>query len=677
MTQRKVGITVAATLLLSALAPPGRGQTAPKGAEQPYDKAIRKYLADRAGELERGVLPGVRTAAELKKLRPALREEYLDMLGLQPLPERTALKATVTGRLERDGYTVEKLHFQSRPGLYVTANLYLPRPAKGPYPTILYLCGHASQMKREGNKAAPECQSHAIWFATHGYVALVLDTLELGEVAAMHRGTLRHERWWWYSAGYTPAGVECWNAIRALDYLTSRPEVDRERIGATGISGGGVVTFWVAAADYRVKVAAPVSGMADLRFYVADGGVGRHCDCFFFPNRARWDWLNIAALVAPRPLFFVNSDNDVYFPMAGNERYSGRLQRLYSLFGAADQAQSMVSIGGHGYRTDIRRAVFEFFNRHLKSDARHVTDADAAEAPRGSFPIKPSDLRVFPKDDDLPKDERNTRIDETFVARARLELPPAEKFDAWRRDLLERLRKASFAAWPAKDTGASAAPAPGGARVSEARETTEDGIEVFWRWLPGKDKGGAPWLIVLNPGEDDANVPAWARDLVGDGSVLLLCARGVGPVAWTRGVFPNTFERSFPLLGATSDSGRVWDVQTIARRRAPAKAGWRAAGRGQAGIVAAYAALYEPAIAEVVAVAPPPSHRPHLPGAAYGPPLLNVLRVLDTPEALGCLAPRRLVLVGASAGAFDRTATLYRLAGAAGRLELRSKKGEK
>jgi len=158
---------------------------------------------------------------------------------------------------------------------------------------------------------------------------------------------------------------------------------------------------------------------------------------------------------------------------------------------------------------------------------------------------------------------------------------------------------------------------------------------------------------------------------VGDGSVLLLCPRGVGPVAWTRNVFPNAVERALPLLGGTSDSGRVWDVMTVANRHSHGSVHWRAAGQGQAGIIAAYAALYEPAIGEVVVVDPPPSHQPRTPGAAYAPPLLNVLRVLDIPDALGCLAPRRLVLSGAADPAFDRTADLYRIAGAADRLERR------
>ena len=95
--------------------------------------------------------------------------------------------------------------------------------------------------------------------------------------------------------------------------------------------------------------------MGDLLFYAGEGGVGRHCDCIFFHNRARWHWTTIAALVCPRPLLFVNSDNDIYFPMSANERVSNRLERLYALFGAGDRVDTVVSIGGHGYRTNRRR----------------------------------------------------------------------------------------------------------------------------------------------------------------------------------------------------------------------------------------------------------------------------------------------------------------------------------
>ena len=633
----------------------------------PGDRSIRRYLADRAAELEREFLPGIKRASDFETIRPALRADLFDMLGLKPMPERSPLNATITGRVEQPGYTIEKLHFQSLPGLYVTANLYLPRPANGRYPTILDQVGHYSQHRRDGNKAAPDCIQQGIWFATHGYIALMLDTLELSEIAGLHRGLLNEGRWWWYSTGYTPAGVETWNAMRALDYLVSRPDVDADRIGATGISGGGIGTFWIAAVDERVKAAAPVSGMGDLTFYAGEEGISRHCDCFFFYNRARWNWTTVCSLICPRPMLFVNSDNDYYFPMTNSERIINRLERLYSLFGASDQVEAVISVGGHGYRTDIRRAAYEFFNRHLKNDARRVIDPDAGTNADGSPALERKLLRVFPEDTDFPKDHINTKIEELFVTLSKPTAPAPGKFGAWQRDLLDRLRKAAFAAWPAA-APAAYGPTLGGESRAE-KETTEEGIEVYWRWTPGKNLNGARWLIVLNPDEDLTKLPEWARGIVREDSVLLLSARGGGPGAWTRGKFPNSIERSMAILGGTVDGGRIWDVMTIAGRYAGGGIGWRAAGRGNAGINAAYAGLYQPAIEVVVAVDPPISHRPKAIGDQYGPPLLNVLRVLDIPEALGCLAPRRLTLIGANDSAFDRTVAIYRLAGAADQLE--------
>src|SRR5205807_3263342 len=129
----------------------------------------------------------------------------------------------------------------------------LPRLAGKKYPAILYVCGHANR-GRDGNKS--EYQDHGIWFARNGYICLILDSLQLGEIPGVHHGTYGRpwnhlkaygidgknqveNRWWWQALGYTPAGVECWNGIRGIDYLLSRPDVDPERIGVTGISGGG------------------------------------------------------------------------------------------------------------------------------------------------------------------------------------------------------------------------------------------------------------------------------------------------------------------------------------------------------------------------------------------------------------------------------------------------------
>ncbi|MEM1444380.1 MAG: CocE/NonD family hydrolase, partial [Verrucomicrobiota bacterium] len=252
------------------------------------------------------------------QLQADLRRQLFEMLGLQPLPARSDLKAKVTGKLERDGIIVENIVFQSRPGLYVTANFYRPATQKAPLPTILYLCGHGRVKIDEvsyGNKT--HYQHHGTWFAKNGYTCLVLDTLQLGEIEGTHHGTFRFNRWWWNSRGYTPAGVEAWNSIRALDYLETREEVDADRIGATGRSGGGAYTTWIAALDERIKVSAPVAGITSMKNHIAGGCVEGHCDCMFMVNTYRWDFPLLAALVAPRPQLILNTDKDRIFPLDG------------------------------------------------------------------------------------------------------------------------------------------------------------------------------------------------------------------------------------------------------------------------------------------------------------------------------------------------------------------------
>ncbi len=172
----------------------------PPDQGQPGDAMIQEYLLQEAGKIEAAFLDGIKSAEDWKRAHARIRQEYFDMLGLWPMPEKTPLHATVTRTLERGDQVVEMVHYQSRPGLYVTGNLY--RPAKlSPgqrLPAIVYVCGHSAR-PRNGNKTA--FQDHAIWFGRHGYVCLVLDTIELGEITCTHHGTYREGRWWWLSRG--------------------------------------------------------------------------------------------------------------------------------------------------------------------------------------------------------------------------------------------------------------------------------------------------------------------------------------------------------------------------------------------------------------------------------------------------------------------------------------------
>jgi dienelactone hydrolase len=617
---------------------------------------IDKALAAQADKLAFKFLDNARTLEDWQKRRPRLYQEYMDMLGLWPLPAETPLHATVTGTLERHGAVIEKIHFQSKPGLYVTANLYRPKDAApgDKLPTIVYVCGHSSR-GRDGNKTA--FQDHGLWFANNGYICMILDTLQLGEIPGIHHGTYGRipPRWWWHSAGYTPAGVECWNGVRAIDYLVTRPDVDKDRIGVTGISGGGAATFWIAAADERVKVAAPVSGMSDLASYVKNKVINGHCDCMFLYNAYQWDWTTIAALVAPRPLLFANSDNDSIFPMDGNRRIIEKLHQIYSKYGKPDLAQEYVSSGGHDYRPDLRVAVSRFFNKYLKNDA------NAAVADTRFEPIAGKELRVFPTDADLPKDILNGKIDESFVPRAQVALPEMGKFAQWKANLLGQLQRRCL-----------------GAVLHDL--DAPDMLALEEGYLVGKGNG-LKSMALLYMEKDDLNklrdYNEFAKSFQRRGNASLIYLPRIFPVVlakdqkwqaaesydWTRKSPPNYVERAHVLLGQTVDERKLHRLLAGLKRLAKAD-DWdgRLVGKGSAGVIAAYAALFESSVKEVVLIDPPTTHMD-------GPYFLNVLRVLDIPEALGLLAPTPLTIIGSNKTAFERTAEIYRRAGAADQLK--------
>ena len=372
----------------------------------PADRMLAEYFQSETKKLQDQCLSDIKTLEDWKAKRPVYKQQLLEMLGLDPLPEKTPLKATTTGTTDQEQFTVEKLHFQSMPGLYVTADLYIPKDLSKPAPAVLYVCGHGNVKKdgiSYGNKVA--YQHHGEWFARNGYVCLTIDTLQLGEIEGIHHGTYRYNMWWWLCRGYTPAGVEAWNCVRALDYLETRKEVDANRIGVTGRSGGGAYSWWIAAIDDRIKVAVPVAGITDLQNHVVDGCVEGHCDCMFIVNTYRWDYPLVAALVAPRPLLISNSDKDTIFPLDGVLRVHEKVRRIYKLYGAEKNLGLQITEGPHKDTQELRIHAFVWFNRFLKNEDPII------RVPAEPL-LQPQQLRVFEK---LPTDEINTKIQETFV----------------------------------------------------------------------------------------------------------------------------------------------------------------------------------------------------------------------------------------------------------------------
>jgi hypothetical protein len=374
-------------------------------------------------------------------------------------------------------------------------------------------------------------------------------------------------------------------------------------------------------------------------------------------NTYGWEWTTIAALIAPRPLLFANSDNDSIFPMDGNRRIIDRLRQVYAMHGKPELVDDYVSQGGHAYRPDLTLAAFRWMNRHLKNDTGPVADAEFTPLPGPA-------LRVFPEDKDVPGNALNARIDETFVPAAEVKLPNRRDFAAWREGMVQRLRERCFRPYTEHPVEPRALGAYETGRGLSGIET-EPWVKVYFTLPSAVSEKDAPGLLlVLNEDESRETLPEWAKPLAKERRLAIVEPRGTGASRWTRKSPPNYVERAHALLGRTVDQGRVWDVAAVLRhlrKQSEWKTQWAVAGRGPAGVIAAYAALLEPSVEEVICVEPTASHRD-------GPYFLGVLRVLDVPEALGLLAPRRLTLIGAKDKAFDRTAALFEVAGASDRL---------
>ncbi|HEY2415041.1 MAG TPA: prolyl oligopeptidase family serine peptidase [Pirellulaceae bacterium] len=661
-------------------------QPPPKPDTSRGDKMLADYFAAETKKLQDACLADIKTLDDWKSKRGEYRRQLLEMLGLDPLPEKTDLKPTITGKIEHDDFIVEKLHFQSRPGLYVTGNLYLPKkidPEK-PLPTILYVCGHSRVLGKNGKTpmgAKAGYQHHGAWYAKNGYACLTIDTLQLGEIEGIHHGTHRYGMWWWLNRGYTPAGVEAWNCVRALDYLETRPEADRTRFGVTGRSGGGAYSWWIAAIDDRIQVAVPTAGITDLQNHVVDGCVEGHCDCMFMVNTYRWDYPQVAALLAPRPLLISNTDSDGIFPLDGVVRTFDKVRRIYRLFdsekkGTSNDIALNISPGPHKDTQELNTHEFRWFNHYLKHDDSPID----SRAPKY---FEPEQLKVFDK---LPDDQINTKIHETFVAKSAVPPVPADKaaWEALRNEWLKSLHQKSFRDSTLAITLHTADPDPFGPRNADEVGSAEgDGIRLSvydcgWGIQPrlfivhriGLKKADLKVLTVVDqPGWEElletlragfdsdllneppgpSNAEAWGatrRMLEKNAWVMMYVApRGIGVTAWDQSERKQVQNRRrFYLLGQTLDRESVWDV-TSAIGCATSIPNWKDAPlwlqsrQSMAGITL-YAALFEPniKIARLDLHDLPKTHRD-------GPYFLNVERFLDMPQALAMAAQRSKIVL--------------------------------
>ncbi|MEK7404994.1 MAG: acetylxylan esterase, partial [Acidobacteriota bacterium] len=310
----------------------------------------------------------LRTPAEVTERQAYIRQRVIEALG--GFPERTPLNARITGTLERDGYRVEKLIYESLPRYYVTANVYVPDGGRPPYPAVLGTAGHSAS-----GKAFPLYQRVWISLARRGILVLAYDPPSQGERSEYFDVDLGRPRFG-STAEHTMAGIQClltgtniaryelWDGMRGLDYLLTRKDVDPKRIGVAGNSGGGTQTAYLQVVEPRLAAAAPSCYLTSWEKLWAGPGPQDAEQNFAGFLKDGLDFGDFLIAFAPKPVRMMTAIRD-YFPIEGARATFAEARRVYEILGAGERIDLFEYDDPHGWSKPRREATYRWMERWL------------------------------------------------------------------------------------------------------------------------------------------------------------------------------------------------------------------------------------------------------------------------------------------------------------------------
>ena len=356
------------------------------------ENAVLDELQQRA-EASLAAIKHATTREQADAERKKLREELTRSLGLELLPKRPNLHVRDVGTVSRDGYHIEKIVFQSLPGVSVPAHVYVPNGIKSRAPAVLFYVGHWWP----DAKTKPDFQAFCINMARLGFVVLTWDPFGQGERGISSRDHRRTES---LVVGVAQQGIAEYETRCALQYLLTRKDVDPERIGMTGASGGGYNTWITAGLDDRIKVAVPVVGTSEFFEQIS---VARPLDwyhgsehCHYVPGLIRYaNNHEFVAMAAPKPLMIIAASHDQSFPIAGVKTIYSYGRDLYRSYDVPDKIGFFEDTEeGHGYQKRKREAAYGWFLRYLMNRGDGGPYAEPETVPS---PFDAAELRCFPE----------------------------------------------------------------------------------------------------------------------------------------------------------------------------------------------------------------------------------------------------------------------------------------
>jgi dienelactone hydrolase len=362
------------------------------GEREGLDRSYAEFIRKQANGGMRPSAPPATLAVweeRLSLVRAGLKQSF----GRAPATT-CPLDPEVLGVLMRDGYAIERLTFQSRPGVRVTANLYRPEPVTGRLPAVLSVHGHWSWARID-----PHVQSRSIGLAKLGYVVLCVDAFGSGERAiepgpGTYHGALVGASLW--PLGTPLLGLQVYDNRRAVDYLISRPEVDSNQLAITGASGGGNQTLYAGATDERLSAVVPVCGIGTYDAYLSTAC----CVCEVNVGGAVYASTgDLLALIAPRALLVINATRDAFQFSVGEAAKSIAFARgRFQLMGQERKIKQVAVESGHDYNQQMREAMYGWLDRWLRGRG----DGKPIAEPKMTLEDVET-LRCYPKGQSRPK----------------------------------------------------------------------------------------------------------------------------------------------------------------------------------------------------------------------------------------------------------------------------------
>jgi len=621
---------------------------------------VREYLNLLASRISKQPPPA--SADEWNESSETRRKKLMRMLGLDPLPKRTPPNPRYVGEpVELERCTFRRVVFESSPGIYVAAHLYIPKGVTFPAPAVVYVPGHS---RRDGYFR------HSLAYGSNGYVTIGLPMVgEEGKIddgcgKCGHYGPY-YGNFHWYSTGYNPAGAEVWDTMRAIDFLfelktpNGKPMVDARRIGMAGLSGGSARTFWAFAADERLKAAVACQGFTTVHRY--ESTIPSTCDVHLFYNYYQQPYGELYGVAAPRALRVVQATEDTLYN--NPQPVADWMTALYRVLGTPDNFSYVAFPGRHGYTPQVIQAEHQWLAQWLKPDTPKLPEVSEQqrrqfEANRDFLGDK-NNLQCFSgsrtegwKLEGEPVQAKSVQIQFT---------PKTPTYEINTRDEFNKL-KTSLSAALREEVLPTAFDSPkvqlqlGGAKTAEGLQQ-EDGTLIIDSTLRHNSalinaKSPSSRMIVLLTDDTIEEATATARTLAASGFNVFILE--------TSRLTDRHLRRHAALVGHTSTSLQVNDALAAYRalsqqRESQAKTIYLM-GKGNHAVPAIYAAAVEPGIAGAILGDCPNRHDGET-------ALLGVLRFGDVPIFAGLLFPRPCVLTGEQGRGFEWTANLYKTLG--------------